>query len=500
MFCLIVTALSLLPMRTFAEAPPTSLPMSTATMTAEPSPTPPKTGKCCWCMVPEDGEYSDAESRRLREYCELCLMDPTQNPKAVGCDTSFNSAASRFESDLHLMKSRGECSKEVYVANNQHGPIFSTVAGLVSVCVKTFPTCSIEVDDRSCQSFRNEQEAQIFLTSLQSQLGNDGSVTVCGNSSSDFTLTCARLAANKRYIVSKYKFSEEVMRCNREGRVCDPVGDSWQCLDFGKKLITQTCCGDPSVANEFGLWVNNAQCKGEKVCPERCRNRLGGRGSTRSCTSPTQSRIEVCEKLPGGGFICSNHTRQCRLFEHCQDGVCVDDFAAPFATPTASATSAPKTREKRALQRSDTAKTTRRINSLSAVKGVPHHFTANPATLKEAFTPQLFFGSSQTAEFEGIHGTTGVAIIKVDPVSTIGMLRFVVGDVIHYVNDKPIRTERDIFDALTQSRARTFITYSRTAPKEQADTTSNLPKPKRWNWVITIHAEDSNPGSPSVRE
>jgi hypothetical protein len=487
------------PRSTHAQSSPTPRPSATATKTPEPTPTPQKTGKCCWCVLPDDGQYSEDESRRLYDYCDRCLMDPTQNPKAVGCDVSYNTSPSRFQSHLEIAKSRGECPNQVYVANNLHGPIFDTVSNLVSVCVKAFPSCSIEIDDRSCETLRNEKEAQMFLTSLQSEIGDEGSVTLCGNSSSNFGLTCGRLAASKRFVVTKYSLTDETMRCNREGRTCSPIGDSWQCLDFGKRLITQKCCGGTNPPFRFGMWVNNAECNGEDECPERCKKEYGIAVYTKTCVSPTKARAVNCSELSGGGHICSNFELECNLFHICKDGECVEESFAALPTPTAVATVSAMARAKTAKAVHGGGRTPSQLGSISPVKGVPYHFLADAATLHAAFTPQLFFGSSHMSEFEGIGGVTGIALIKVDPVSTIGMVGLKAGDVIHYVNDQPIETESDIFDALAQSRTRTFITYSRMAPKEEAETTSVLPKPARWNWIVTIHAEEKDARSGVIK-
>lgn len=477
-----------------AQSSPTPRPSSTATKTPEPTPTPQKLSKCCWCVLPNEGEYSEQESRKLMDYCDLCLTDPAQNPKAVGCNGAYNTSPSRFESDLVWAKSRGECSNEVYVANMQHGPIFDVVSGLISICVKQFPSCSIEVDDRSCRTFSNETEAKVFLTTLQGELDDEGSLTICGNSSNDFSLTCARLAASKRYVVSKHSLSEEKMRCNREGRSCNPVGYTWKCLDFGKKLITQKCCGGKTAqTSSFGHWVNNAECSGAAECPDRCAHSNGKPAFIQKCVSPTKKRWEWCEELSGGGFACIDWESQCGPYYICIDGECAEEHLSALPTPTATATISPRSQAKAAKSSSGALNILNPLKPLTPAKGVPHHFVASSSTLSVAFTPQPFFGGSAISQFQGIRGETGVALITVDPISTIGMLGLTSGDVIHYVNNHPIRIEADIFEALAQSRTRTFITFSRAAPKEQAKSNSILPKPTRWNWIVTIHAQDKIP-------
>lgn len=472
-----------------AQIPTTPSPTAPVTPTPTPTPTPKptKTGKCCACVLAEQGTYSDAEEQRFYNYCQLCLMDQQQNPKAVGCDVVFNTDASSLERDLNVLKSSGECSKEIYVANNQHGPIFDTVAGLISVCVKAFPTCNIELEDHSCQSFRNEKEALVFLTSLQTQLGANASVTVCGNTSSNFTMTCALLSARKRYVVSKYSFSEKMDRCNPEGSVCDPIGDSWQCLGFGKRSITQKCCATVGDGNRFGLWINNANCQGMKECPERCPKKYGIAVHKMQCISPTKMRSLSCAELTAGGYVCDDFTQQCGIYEVCKDGRCVPE-SGPQDKPSSAVKLSPLKPE-----RSSTEARSKTLGSLTPINGAPHHYSGTSATLSLAFTPRLFFGTSHTAQFAGVNGTRGVVLLSLDPVSTMAMLGLTAGDVIHFVNDKLIESEADITNALSQSRKQTFITFSRSAPPEETGKNILLPKPDRWSWIVTIHSQESGP-------
>lgn len=73
------------------------------------------------------------------------------------------------------------------------------------------------------------------------------------------------------------------------------------------------------------------------------------------------------------------------------------------------------------------------------------------------------------------------------------------GDIIHFVNDQHVSSDADIISALAQSRKRTFITYSRVAPKETDGKKSKLQVGPRWNWIITIHEDDSVGRAPELR-
>ena len=453
-----------------AQRGPTPRPSETATHT----PTPAPEEKCCACIIPNEGEQ---DHDRFTEECEVCLLNENENPKAQGCSQKIIAEQSKFDQALTDLKRQGHCMKNVYIANNQHGPSFDDLADSIRVCIKTFPTCSLYIDDRSCKSFRNEDEVNTFLTNIRREMYPHVTLSMCGNTSSDFGSTCSRLAASKLFIISTATIDTPELSCNPEGSICDPAGDTWSCLDPNGKTIQQTCCQPGQgfgLGQTFGLWVNGASCKGGSSCANCQEHSL-------TCISSQTVSLTSCVKLDEGGEVCSDMKRRCTSGAHCVDGEC-RGILTP--TPTAAAISSPSpatSSQQKALNNA----------SISPVPGISHHFKASGSTLALAFTEKLFFGASNVTPISGPRGSSGVAIVSLDPVSTLGMVGLKNGDIIHFVNNQKVTSEVDVFHALSQSRKRTFITYSRQAPKASKERKSTLSVGTRWNWIVTIHQDDS---------
>ena len=444
----------------------------TVSPTATPSPVP--QAKCCACIVPDAGE---TDHERFTEECQACYLNENENPKAHGCSQKIIAERSQFDQALTDLKRQGQCLQRVYIANNQHGPSFSDLVGNIRACVKTFPTCSLDVDDLSCQSFRDEQSLGEFVESMRSELYPNVTLTMCGNTSSNFGSTCARLAASKSYVVTRGVVDTPKLPCNSEGTICHPAGHEWSCLDTNGQIIKQTCCQAGQgfgLSDTFGVWINRDSCKDVRRC-DSCQS------TEVSCVSSQMAVATRCITLQAGGQVCGDLRVRCKTGTKCVDGWCL-----AMATPTPSAT----TEDSRSVAAANQKSASRR-GALAAVPGVAQHFKASGSTLALAFTQSLFFGSSGVTPVSGVNGTTGVAITSLDPVSTIGMVGLRNGDIIHFVNDQQVSSEADILSALAQSRKRTFITYSRLAPKEPEGRTSKLQVGPRWNWIITIHEDDS---------
>jgi len=460
---------SVVPWVSFVSAEPLATPTPFATPTLGPV----SQDKCCACVIPDK---SEKDHEMFAEECHACFLNEKENPKAQGCTQKIVAENSKVDQMLSNLKRQGQCTQSVYLTHNQHGPSFGNLTDLIRVCVKAFPTCSLDIDDRSCLSFRDEERVANFIANIRSEMYPEVTLTMCGNTSTDVHLTCARLAASKVYVVSTGDVATSQMSCNPEGSTCKPAGDEWSCLDPSGKLVKQTCCQEANRSRNregWGVWVTGESCKDVRRC-EECPSMQWG------CRTPTLWVSSRCETLEAGGQICEHFKLRCSSGTQCL----TDRGCVAMATPTVAVVT-PVSRG------SSSQQTVLTSESISPVPGVTHHFKGSSSTLAAAFTEDLFFGSSEVAPISGARGVTGVALLSLDPVSSVGIVGLRKGDIIHFVNDQKVASQADIISALGQSRKRTFITYSRVAPKEKRAKPSVLSVNNRWNWIVTIHQDDS---------
>lgn len=416
----------------------------------------PQKKKCCFCISPNKGVENAAE---FMEYCSTCLMNPKLNSKVASCDIRESLAAKDFTGP-----DPEKCSPDVLVYNLEHGPIPGKVFGRIDVCRKSMPSCALEFVDLSCRTFEDPNDVAKYLKDLQRSLGKGATVTLCGNATSNYPKDkCASFeSARVTYVVSSEKIDSPPSRCAKSFTTCDREGFTHTCLNGRNELKEQVCCAkmvrSPDGRTEYGssngLWGEAGEgCSAFPSCPENC--------STKKYCSQGGDKLFIreCVKIRGGDYACQLDWDNCVAFGRVCDAknlMCDDPPKAPSSSAGASSRSSAKSGLSGPQSSRDGAQ-----GDFVEVSRANQEYQMSPSWLLTATSLKNLFGSSIVIEVAGSLADAGILLHTIDVGSTLGVLRFESGDIIHFVNDTPIRTRGDLVKNLSPALPYLGITYTR---------------------------------------
>ncbi len=285
-------------------------PRGTQTVTPSPSPTPPDdppTNTCCFCVYPSRGEK---DHQGFQGICDKCVGNVFQ-----GCTVTAAFAQEDFTPEAIKPFN---CQGTINQMNIQHGPDGSYVTSQVKVCQSAYPGCSINFNDFSCLTFRDQDEARTFIGQVQERLQKPVTVQLCGSRSINLVNGCDAMRQTTKYSISPAEVREDLGPCPAPGTFCSvDVGLSnqrtFQCLESGV-VWNQECClltsqRKPTAEDitQNGFWGPlGGGCLFEGCNEESCPFTTkcdGTRFSTQLCT-------EV-EGSTGKGSVCKRVTRDC---------------------------------------------------------------------------------------------------------------------------------------------------------------------------------------------
>ena len=392
------------------------------------------------------------------EYCNTCLMDPKLNAKVASCDIRESVAATDFKGP-----DPRQCSADVLVYNLEHGPIPGKVFNRIDICVKAMPSCALEFVDLSCKTMEDQREVDQYLATLQKSLGQNTTVTLCGNVSSNYPKDkCAKFeSARVTYVVSANKIENPPSRCAQSFTACDRADYTQTCLNNRNELKEQVCCAkmakDLRTGSEYssgsGVWGEPGEgCSAFPSCPAAC--------STKKYCSSGGERLFIreCVKIRGGDFACEIDWDNCGTFGKVCDPklLLCDDPPKPSSSISSSASSS-------AQLLPSSPQSAQRVNGGGFVElsRADQEYKVSAAWLSMASAPRALFGLSIVVEVSGSLADAGILLHTLDVGSTLGLFRLENGDIIHFVNDTPIRSRGDLVRALSPSQKYLGITYSR---------------------------------------
>ncbi len=387
-------------------------------------------------------------------------MDPKLNPEVASCDIRETVAAIDFKGP-----DSGKCSPDVLVYNLEHGPIPGRVFSRIDVCIKSMPSCALEFRDLSCRSFEDQESVQKHLETLQREMGPNTTVTICGNATSNYPKgKCGSFeSARVTFVVTAKEIQSPPSRCAKAFTTCDREGYTHKCLNNQNQLKEQVCCArmlkDPRDGTEYGssngLWGEPGEgCTAFRSCPAVC--------STKKYCSEEGKKLFIreCVKIRGGDYACQLDMDDCKTFGRvCNPKELICDDPPKGASSPSSAARSSGTNVVASSQSEKVGK----VGGFVEVSRFNQEYEVSPAWLSSATSPKNLFGSSIVIEVTGSLADSGILLHTVDPGSTLGALRFAAGDVIHFVNDTPIRTRGDLGPNLSPSQKYLGITYSRGA-------------------------------------
>lgn len=442
-----------------AQQTPIASPSATPTATAKPD----VKKRCCFCVV-ADPPARNAEDQK--KYCQQCLMNKSANAAAQSCDTLETVLASRFNGP-----DPKTCSSDVLAYNLEHGPILQKSFERLKKCVAPMPTCNVTFMDLSCSSFGDADEVQKEVAALQALLGPNQTVTVCGNISDNHTTGCGDfISARKQLIITSTSIEDPIQPCPKASTYCMPPRLAVRCKAPDGSIQRQHCCAKVGVVDgteqqlKYGVWgVPGKFCSGSPSCPPGCDKRA-------SCTNDNSSSEQECIKIAGGDFTCMQHTDNCTIGgKTCNPST---GRCEVVPSPSPSASPAPSKETSASRTKNSTMKTALRSGNLEFLQldRSGRSFGVDRALLFTLAERKNLLGSSTVESVSGAPGFSGILLGTVDPASTLGLLRFKQGDVIHFVNDVTVSNIEELSRALVNAAPLTTITFSRGS----------------WRWIITL--------------
>lgn len=249
---------------------------ATPTATATPTQAPPTEGsRCCFCVHPDPGSRSSQEFASL---CNSCLATSFQR-----CDVSAAIPSSQFTAEgiQHY-----NCRTPINVINIQHGPEAQYIVDQVRVCRSAFPSCSVNIDDRSCLTFSDPARVDRYLQEIRGQLTGGAQVNICGSRSITTMVGCKLYRQSTTLVISPSAIHESLGSCQPVGKVCSVgQGESghYQCIEPNSDLEwTQKCCvvdGPERSDGSLGVW-----------------GPIGGGCALPHCDSKSCPMISKCER------------------------------------------------------------------------------------------------------------------------------------------------------------------------------------------------------------
>lgn len=294
-------------------------------------------------------------------------------------------------------------------------------------------------------------------------MGPNTTVTICGNATSNYPKgKCGSFeSARVTFVVTAKEIQSPPSRCAKAFTACDQEGYTHKCLSTQNELKEQVCCArmlkDPRDGTEYGssngLWGEPGEgCAAFPSCPPVC--------STKKYCSEEGKKLFIreCVKIRGGDYACQLDTDDCKTFGRvCNPKELICDDPPKGPSSSGSSASSPGTNVVASSQSEKGVK----IGRFVEVSRFNQEYEASPAWLSSATSLKNLFGSSIVIEVTGSLANAGILLHTVDPGSTLGALRFADGDVIHFVNDTPIRSRGDLARNLSPSLKYLGITYSR---------------------------------------
>jgi len=448
----------------FGEGTPLPSPSATATPAVDTK------IRCCFCVVADPPADNAADQRK---YCEQCLMNKSANPSVQSCDQLTTVLASKFKGPDPEV-----CTGEVLAYNLEHGPILQKSFERLTKCVAAAPTCNVRFMDLSCSSFGDADELKEEVEALQALLGPGQTVTVCGNVSDNYTKGCNDfISARKQLIITSTNIEDPVQECAKPSTFCAPPKLVHKCKAADGTIQRQRCCAKVEKVDgkerqaRVGLWGKPGEyCSGAASCPPGCDKRA-------VCKDKFSSSFQECVKLEGGEFTCQVDEDHCGIggsFCNPKPGKCEDP-----PTPAPSASPGPSGRAKSA---SPARAKSGRALTISQLDRSGRSFGIDRGLMDVASEPRYLLGRTTTATVSGAPGFRGILLKDLDLASTLALLRFKSGDVMHFVNDTPVVSVEDLSKALREAKTLTTITFSR----------------GEYRWVLTLHIRED--GGEASRE
>lgn len=402
-------------------------------------------------------------------------MNKSANAAAKSCDTLQTVVASKFTGPDPKV-----CSGDVLAYNLEHGPILQKSFERLKKCVAPMPTCNITFMDLSCSSFGDADEVQQEVAALQALLGPNQTVTVCGNVSDNYTTGCGDfISARKQFIITSTSIEDPIQPCPKANTYCAPPKLVVKCKAADGTIQRQRCCAKVGVVDgpeqqlQYGVWGTPGNyCSGSPSCPPGCDKRA-------QCRDGNASSFQECIKLEGGDFTCLQHV------DHCAIGgkTCNPSTGRCEAVPSPSPSSSPPASEATGATTTNNSTVTRALQSKKLhflqLDRSGRVFEIDQSLLLLLAERKNLLGSSTVESVSGAPGFSGILVYSVDPASTLGLLRFKQGDVIHFVNGVPISTVDDLSRALVSTTPVTTITYTRGSLR----------------WVITLKVRSNSESS-----
>jgi hypothetical protein len=144
---------------------PTAVPTGTPIISS-----PNKQQRCCFCVYPNKGQR---DSDYFAAVCGRCKDTAHRGT----CDEYKSLSSSEYTEEAIK---QFNCSS-VSLVNLQHGPDTSLAVNQIKVCQSAFPGCPLSVNDLSCSTYKDEEEAQVAIKEIQKALFGRATVNICGS-------------------------------------------------------------------------------------------------------------------------------------------------------------------------------------------------------------------------------------------------------------------------------------------------------------------------------
>ncbi len=373
-------------------------PRGTQTVTPTPSPTPPDdpvTNTCCFCVYPDRGR---TDHQSFQQTCERCV-----GTTFTGCTVTAAFAEGDFTPEAIKPFN---CQGTINHMNLNHGPNGSYVSSQVRVCQSAYPTCSINFNDLSCLTFRDQDEARTFIGQVQERLQKPVTVQLCGSRSVNLMNGCDAMRQTTKYSISPTEVRGDLGPCPAPGTLCSvDVGFSnqrtYQCRESGV-IWNQECClltsqgkPNPNDVTQNGVWgplgggclFNGCDeescpltttCSGTRLSTQACIEVEGSTGRAKVCKQVTSDCAHLamqCVHEGGGRAKCGEECdpEKCPTRSWCQGDAVVKQECSKPENSTQGAPSCEKTYQH--CDR-DAKRECRVEDGLAACRGIP----CNPQT------------------------------------------------------------------------------------------------------------------------
>ncbi len=241
---------------------------------------------CCFCA------YDDLSMDQVQfrvDCAKFFKGEANPEDKNFRCDVKEEVPLSKWATRFPELMSKYQCAEPLKIYHAEHGPVCDNIVQLIQVCVSNSPTCDLEINSDSCQSFRYLEDVEKQFRSLQKSLGPDIVISACGNRLNGYfgDLACTLTNTVK---VSQKEFSMTPGPCKSEGTTCSPVnGVAYSCTNSKGQETSQRCCPAAASLKEYTAPV---------ISDSSYNGKLSAEGAS-SCPIPpcgTNTEVIVCSR------------------------------------------------------------------------------------------------------------------------------------------------------------------------------------------------------------